>query len=69
MPEDLVQNVHCWSEETDAILCNCFESENWSVYKEAVANLNEHITAITDFKCGEECVPKKLIRTFPNLKL
>lgn len=34
------------------------------------AKLDEYATAITDFisKCVEDCIPKKMIRVFPNQK-
>ncbi|XP_048414141.1 uncharacterized protein LOC125465079 isoform X2 [Stegostoma tigrinum] len=69
--ENPVQRVvQCWSEETDKLLRDCFESVDWSVFKNSAANLNEYATTVTDFisKCVEDCVPKKLIRVFPNQK-
>eukprot|EP00061_Rhincodon_typus_P006045 g26259.t1 len=69
--EYLVQKVaECWSEFMDELLCDCLESVDWSIFKNSVANLNECANTIRDFtcKCGEDHVPKKLIRVFPNRK-
>ena len=42
----------------------------WSVFKKSAASLNENATTVTDFirKCVETCVPKKILRVFPNEK-
>ncbi|XP_060703504.1 uncharacterized protein LOC132830055 [Hemiscyllium ocellatum] len=69
--EDPVQKVvQCWSDGTDELLQDCFESVDWSIFKNSATSLNEYATTVTDFisKCVEDCVPKKLIRVFPNQK-
>eukprot|EP00061_Rhincodon_typus_P011076 g35834.t1 len=66
--EDLVQNiVQCRSEGMDELLRDCLD---WSIFKNSAANLNEHITTITDFisRGVQDNVPKKLIRVLPNRK-
>eukprot|EP00061_Rhincodon_typus_P003314 g19782.t1 len=67
--EDTVQKViHCLSEVMDELLHDCLESLGW--LKDSAASLNEYGTTITDFisKCVEDCMPKTLIRVFPNWK-
>ncbi|XP_051866219.1 uncharacterized protein LOC127567392 [Pristis pectinata] len=69
--EDPVQRVvQCWSEEIDELLCDCFESVDWSMFKDSAASLDEYISTITEFisKYIEDCVPKRTIRVFPNRK-
>eukprot|EP00061_Rhincodon_typus_P010776 g35317.t1 len=57
--EDPVQKVvEWWSEETKGPLRDCLELVEWSIFKNSVANLNEHATTVTDFisKCVDEYV-------------
>ncbi|XP_072362773.1 uncharacterized protein [Scyliorhinus torazame] len=62
--------VQCWSEETEELLRDCLETEDWSIFKNSATNLNECATTVTDFisKCVDDCVPKKAVRAFPNQK-
>lgn len=61
--------IQSCSEETNEILHHCFESVDWSIFKEYVANLDEYATVIPDFisKYAGECVPKETICVFPHL--
>eukprot|EP00061_Rhincodon_typus_P015403 g43055.t1 len=54
----------------DELLCDCLEPVDWSIFKNSAANLNENSTTVTDFisKCGEDCMPKKLIQVLTNWK-
>eukprot|EP00061_Rhincodon_typus_P011863 g37203.t1 len=63
-------SIQCWSGLTDELLHDCLESVDWSIFKISAANLNEYAITVTDFisTCAEDCVPKTLIRVFPNRK-
>eukprot|EP00061_Rhincodon_typus_P015108 g42604.t1 len=62
--------VQCWSKAVEDHLRDHLDSVDWTVFKCSVENLDEYATTVTDFisKCVEDCVPKKLIRMFPNHK-
>lgn len=62
--EEPVQRViQCWSVD---ILRDCFETVDWSVFRDSAAHLNEYATAMTDIitKCMEEGVPTKTFGVF-----
>lgn len=60
-------NVQCCFKETDEILCEWFDSVDWSIFKDFAANLDKYAPVVTDFidNCVEDCIPKKII---PQLK-
>lgn len=69
--ENQIQKVvECWSVEMNNILCNCFEYVDCSIFRDSAVNLDEYVTAVTDFisKCVEDCTPMTTIHVFPNQK-
>ena len=59
-----------WSKESIMQLQGCFESTDWSLFKESSDSLDEYMDAVTAYVnfCIDSCVPKKLIRSYPNQK-
>ncbi len=66
-----LRTVQCWSDQSDAILQDCFDHVNWDMFRAAS---DDDIEAYSDKvmcfirKCIEDVVSTKTIRIYPNQK-
>ncbi len=60
-----LRTVHCWSDQSDAILQDCFDHVDWDMFRAAS---DDDIEAYSDTKCIDDVVPTKTIRIYPNQK-
>ncbi len=65
------RTIQCWSDQSDAILQNCFDHVDWDMFRAAS---DDDVEAYSDSvmcfirKCIEDVVPKKTILIYPNQK-
>ncbi len=66
-----LRTVQCWSDQSDAILQDCFDHVDWDMFR-AVSDddIEAYSETVTCFirKCIEDVVPTKTIRIYPNQK-
>ncbi len=66
-----LRTIQCWSDQSDAILQDCFDHVDWDMFR---ASSDDDIEAYSDSvtcfirKCVEDVVPTKTIRIYPNQK-
>jgi len=66
-----LRTIQCWSDQSDAILQDCFDHVDWDMFRAAS---DDDIEAYSDTvmcfirKCIEDVVPTKTIRIYPNQK-
>ncbi len=66
-----LRTIQCWSDQSDAILQDCFDHVDWDMFRAASDNDKEaYSDSVMYFirKCIEDVVPIKTIRTYPNQK-
>ncbi len=66
-----LRTVQCWSEQSDAILQDCFDHVDWDMFRAASDDdIEAYSDTVTCFirKCIEDVVPTKTIRIYPNQK-
>lgn len=61
------RTVHCWSDQSEAILQDCFDNTDWDAFK-AAGNLNDHTDTVTSYikKCTGDVVPIRKVKIMPN---
>ncbi len=67
-----LRTIQCWSDQSDAILQDCFDHVDWDMFRAASDDdIEAYSDSVTCFirKCIEDVVPTKTIRIFPNHKL
>ncbi len=61
--------IQCWSDQSDAILQDCFDHVDWDMFR-AVSDddIEAYSDSVTCFirKCVEDVVPTKTIHVYPN---
>ncbi len=64
-----LRTIQCWSDQSDAILQDCFDHGDWTCSGAAsdddIEAYSDSVTCFTR-KCVEDVVPIKTIRTYPN---
>ncbi len=60
-----LRTIQCWSDQSDAILQDCFDHVDWDMFR---AVSDDDIEACFIRKCIEDVVPTKTIRIYPNQK-
>ncbi len=66
-----LRTIQCWSDQSDAILQDCFDHVDWDMFRAASDDdIEAYSDSVTCFirKCVEDVVPIKSIRTYPNQK-
>ncbi len=66
-----LRTIQCWSDQSDAILQDCFDHMDWDMFRAASDDdIEEYSDSVTCFirKCIEDVVPTKIIRIYPNQK-
>ncbi len=66
-----LRTIQCWSDQSDAILQDCFDHVDWDMFRAASDdNIEVYSDTVTCFirKCIEDVVPTKTIRIYPNQK-
>ncbi len=66
-----LRTVHCWSDQSDAILQDCFDHVDWDMFRAASEDdIEAYSDTVTCFirKCIDDVVPTKTIRIYPNQK-
>ncbi len=66
-----LRTVHCWSDQSDAILQDCFDHVDWDMFRAASDDdIEAYSDTVTCFirKCIDDVVPTKTIRIYPNQK-
>ncbi len=64
-----LRTIQCWSEQSDAILQDCFDHVDWDMFRAASDDdIKAYSDTVTCFirKCIEDVVPTKTIRIYPN---
>ena len=67
----MIKTVQRWSDESDFILQDCFESMDWPVFKQAAeGDIDEYADTVLSVikKCIDDVVPTKTIKVYPNDK-
>ncbi len=66
-----LRTIQCWSDQSDAILQDCFDHVDWDMFR---AGSDDDIEAYSDSvtcfirKCIEDVAPTKIICIYPNQK-
>ncbi len=66
-----LRTVHCWSDQSDATLQDCFDHVDWDMFRAASEDdIEAYSDTVTCFirKCIDDVVPTKTIRICPNQK-
>ncbi len=66
-----LRTIQCWSDQSDAILQDCFDHVDWDMFQAASDDdIEAYSDSVTCFiwKCVEDVVPTKTIRVYPNQK-
>ncbi len=66
-----LRTVQCWSDQSDAILQDCFDHVDWDMFRAASdEDIEEYSDSVTCFirKCIEDVIPTKTISIYPNQK-
>ncbi len=66
-----LRTVHCWSDQSDTILQDCFDHVDWDMFRAASEDdIEAYSDTVTCFirKCIDDVVPTKTIRIYPNQK-
>ncbi len=66
-----LRTVQCWSDQSDAILQDCFNHVDWDMFRAASDDdIEAYSDTVTCFirKCIDDVVPTKTIRIYPNQK-
>ncbi len=66
-----LRTVQCWSDQSDAILQDCFDHVDWDMFRAASDDdIEAYSDTVTCFirKCIDDVVPTKTIRIYPNQK-
>ncbi len=66
-----LRTIQCWSDQSDAILQDCFDQVDWDMFQAASDdNIEAYSDTVMRFirKCIEGVVPKKNIHIYPNQK-
>ncbi len=66
-----LSTIQCWSDQSDAILQDCFDHVDWEMFRAASDDdIEVHSDTVTCFirKCVEDVVPTKTTRFYPNQK-
>ncbi len=66
-----LKTVQCWSDQSDAILQDCFDHVDWDMFRAASDDdIEAYSDTVTCFirKCIDDVVPTKTIRIYPNQK-
>ncbi len=66
-----LRTIQCWSDQSDAILQDCFDHVDWDMFRAASDDdIEAYSDTVTCFirKCIEDVVPTKTIRIYPNQK-
>ncbi len=66
-----LRTVHCWSDQSDAILQDCFDHVDWDMFRAASDDdIEAYSDTVTCFirKCIDDVVPTKTIRIYPKQK-
>ena len=58
-----VSEVQCWSAEHESELQDCFDTTDWSVFKDSSVELDEYADLVTDYirSCMDLCVPSHTV--------
>ncbi len=63
-----LRTVHCWSDQSDATLQDCFDHVDWDMFRAASEeDIEAYSDTVTCFirKCIDDVVPTKTIRIYP----
>ena len=66
-----LRTIQCWSDQSDAILQDCFDHVDWDMFRAASDDdIEAYSETVTCFirKCVEDVVPTKTIHIYPNQK-
>ncbi len=66
-----LRTIQCWSDQSDAILQDCFDHVDWDMFRAASDDdIEAYSDTVTCFirKCIEDVIPTKTIRIYPNQK-
>ncbi len=66
-----LRTIQCWSDQSDAILQDCFDHVDWDMFRAASDdNIEAYSDSVTCFirTCIEDVIPTKIIRIYPNQK-
>ncbi len=66
-----LRTIQCWSDQSDAILQDCFDHVDWDMFRAASDDdIEAYSETVTCFirKCIEDVVPTKIICIYPNQK-
>ncbi len=66
-----LRTIQCWSDQSDAILQDCFDQVDWDMFRAASDDdIEAYSDSVTCFirKCVEDVVLTKTIRIYPNQK-
>ncbi len=65
-----LRTLQYWSDQSDAILQDCFDHMDWDMFRAASVDDIEAYSDLTCFirKCIDDVVPTKTIRIYPNQK-
>ncbi len=67
-----LRTIQCWSDQSDAILQDCFDHVDWDMFRAASDdNIEAYSDSVTCFirKCIEDVVPTKIIHIYSTLPL
>ncbi len=67
-----LRTIQCWSDQSDAILQDCFDHVDWDMFRAASDDdIEAYSDSVTCFirKCIDDVVPTETIRIYPNQKL
>ncbi|RXN30279.1 dynein heavy chain [Labeo rohita] len=65
-----LRTVHCWSDQSESMLQDCFNHTDWEMFRTAADNINEYTESVCGFikKCVDDVVPSKTVKVYPNQK-
>ena len=66
----MTHSIGKWSDDTDAMLHDCFASTDWNIFRDSSNGIEEYTTSVIGFinKCIDDVVPTVTVRTYPNQK-
>ncbi|KAL0161541.1 hypothetical protein M9458_045266 [Cirrhinus mrigala] len=65
-----LRTVHCWSDQSESMLQDCFNHTDWEMFRTAADNIDEYTDSVCGFikKCVDDVVPSKTVKVYPNQK-
>ena len=66
----VIRSIQRWTEQSDEALCDCFQTTDWGIFRDAAVNIHEYTEFVLGYicKCIDDVVQRMNVRTFPNQK-